>query len=91
MDGNKNITWAALVEMEPRLGCLYNYAQSVQATTSDFCANDIWYDRIKPVLLTLVGWYAVTDNETLTSSEAYELAVNMIYDQLPACRDCACI
>ena len=88
---NGNITWAGLIEAEPRLRDLYDYARAVKATTSTFCANDIWYEKIKPQLLYLVGWYCQSDNPILTTTGAYELAINMIYDQLPACRDCGCV
>ena len=92
MDGNENITWATLTELEPRLRDLYNYATEIKDPGGNyFCANLIWARALKPRLNTMVGFDACTDNEILTSPEAYKLAVDTIYDQLPACRNCTCI
>lgn len=91
MDGNENITWSTLTGLEPRLIDLYNYAQTVHDPGGvTFCANEIWYQNIKPQLITMVGWDALTDNEILTSPQAYELAIDVIYNELPACRACGC-
>jgi hypothetical protein len=53
-----------------------------------FCANDIWYDEIKPVLVKLVGWSA--RNPALRTTEAYDVAYQYLYNLLPDCRDCGC-
>jgi len=93
MDGN-NITWATLTELEPRLRDLYNYATEIRdmhIRGSYFCANLIWARALKPRLNTMVGFEAFTDDEILTSPAAYELAIDVIYNQLPACRACACV
>ncbi len=86
-----NITWATLVAEEPRLLDLYNFAASVQGADTSFCANTVWQHDIKPILSTLVGWDALTDNEILCSAAAYELALSVIYDELPACKNCGCL
>jgi hypothetical protein len=83
------MTFKEITKMEPRLRQLYNEARQVNATDEYFCANDTWYRRFKPRLMRLVGWYA--ENPELRTCKAYDVAYDTIYDQLPGCRNCACI
>jgi hypothetical protein len=59
------------------------------------CANNrfygggAFYDRgLKPRLIKLAGWEA--ENTLLKSSDAYDVAYEYIYSQLPNCRGCGC-
>lgn len=55
-----------------------------------FCANRRWCKEFKPRLLKLVGW-ARKDKPELSTTKAYDVAYEVIYGALPACRDCACL
>jgi hypothetical protein len=79
-----------LCEKEPYLATLLAQARAVHDDTSkpSFCANHVWVDVLKPQLLELVGWEA--RNPELRTSEAYDLAYDVIYEALPACRNCGC-
>ena len=83
------MTFEEIAKLEPRLKQLYNEARQVKATSEYFCANEVWYNEFKPRLMRLAGWHAA--NPELRTSEAYDLAYDAIYNQLPSCRNCACI
>ena len=78
----KTLTFANLVEIEPRLGELLAEAQAVSsAGNPNFCANRVWYgngDRngLKQKVEKLVGWEA--ENPQLTTESAYDLAYKTI-------------
>ncbi len=79
-----------LCEKEPRLRGLYAQARAIRDDrhTPSFCANNVWVNALKPQLLELVGWEA--RNPDLRTSEAYDLAYEMVYEALPDCRNCLC-
>jgi hypothetical protein len=78
------VTFDDLVAREPMLGHLYEAVDEVDGSSSDFCANRIWYDRFKPLLVRLVGYEARLDE--LRSEAAYDLAYETLYERLPACQ-----
>ena len=51
-----------------------------------FCANDVWYrpGSFKSRLVRLAGWWA--EKPELRTSEAYDVAYDELYQQLPDCR-----
>lgn len=56
----------------------------------DFCANEVWYGRgddggVKEKVAQLVGWDRKPD-PVLGSEEAYDIAYDALYDELPDCR-----
>lgn len=55
---NRQLTWRALVGLEPRLGALAADASVVTVTGERFCANKRWYGHggFKGRLEGLVGW-----------------------------------
>ena len=74
-----------ICEIEPQLGALYREARAYHKTADDnFCANDIWYGKMKSRFVELVGWTAM--KEKLRNSIDYQIAYAMIYDALPDCR-----
>ena len=98
--GTSRLTWADLVALEPRLTEL---AAEIRARghhgkpPATFCANCEWYGYrgrgvgYKARLCALVGWTARTEDPTLRSSRAYQIAYEHCYDQLPDCGpECAC-
>lgn len=82
------MNWQEITAIEPRLFDLEAEIQSVDAGEQVFCANRIWYDRFKPQVVALVGDYS--SNEQLRNQQAYSLAYQHLYDQLPGCRNCMC-
>lgn len=80
-----------LAAVEPKLSALLAEAGAVKddGKPKSFCANRHWYREFKPRLLNLVGWRR-TDVPGLGTSRAYDVAYAVIYDALPACRDCGC-
>lgn len=98
-DGNEEtpspgpVTWGWLARRLPALARLRAEARAIRddGTAPTFCANDIWYDDFKPRLSSLVGWGAESDDPLLQSSTAYDIAYDLIYDELPPCRNCGCL
>ena len=88
-------TWAQLARLELQLAALLVEARAVDSGDNPrFCANRVWYRDFKPRLLHLVGWGVKGRpgaHPVLTTSEAYGLATQTIYDALPGCRGCWCI
>jgi hypothetical protein len=57
----EDLTWTALVGRQPLLAELAHRCASADSWTNEhFCANELWYDDLKPTLLELVGWEADT-------------------------------
>ena len=51
------ITFDEICTLEPELRRLHNMAKMIgRRRGKSFCANRIWYDLLKPRLVTLVGW-----------------------------------
>ena len=76
-----NLTWASLVEHEPRLNALLADAKSIKDDRSkpNFCANAAWYGYsgwagLKRRLLFLVGWNRGMRSEGASSLEVVNLA-----------------
>lgn len=85
-------TWARIAKECPELSAMRDEARKVDGSDPHFCANDVWFDRFKPRLLRLVGWEApATAPEWMTTNTAYEIAYSTIYNELPECRQCACL
>jgi len=82
-----------LIGREPELAELYRVAKSYRDDQSlDFCANDIWYELLKPRLVKLVGGGRESCDFTLSTTLAYDVAYQTIYDALPHCRGlCPCV
>ncbi len=84
-------TWGDLIRHEPRLAALHAETMRVRSTGNpNFCANRVWIRDFKPRIECLVGWFAERNDPMLTTSAAYDLAYQMCYAPLPACRDCLC-
>jgi hypothetical protein len=93
----KPLTWARLVELEPRLAELLAEIRRVKddKRRSEFCANGAWYgtydtEGFKPRFASLVGFEAKGPAELKTMA-AYDLAYEKLYQALPNCRNCFCI
>jgi hypothetical protein len=78
------VTFEQLVKIEPRLKDLQSQAEQIDGSNPDFCANEVWYRALKPILLNLVGWEAA--HPLLKSKEAYDCAYQRIYERLPNCK-----
>jgi hypothetical protein len=89
MEQIKKQQWSALIEIEPMLGELQQRARNVKDEDGNhFCANAVWYSEFKPTLVNLAGFEA--KDRRLRSMRAYDLAYGTVYNELPACRNCAC-
>lgn len=85
-------TWHGLARHEPLLESLLMAAQAVRRPHGkSFCTNDVWYGSLKPFLTLLVGWECLRDDPYLSTSDAYDLAYQTIYNALPDCRGCICL
>jgi hypothetical protein len=91
----KPLTWAQMVEIEPRLAALLAEIRKIKDDKSKpgFCANLRWYgsyDRssLKGRFFRLAGFYAA--KEELRTMEAYDLGYDKLYSALPDCRNCPC-
>jgi hypothetical protein len=89
-DQSKRLTFDEICRIEPSVLHLYNRAKAIKddKRQRSFCANDIWLDHLKPLLMHLVGWSA--GKAELRTSQAYDLAYDKIYGALPNCRNCFC-
>lgn len=89
MEQIRDQQWDAIIQMEPLLGELQQRAHNVEDKGGDhFCANTIWYSEFKPTLTSLAGFEA--KDRRLRSMPIYDLAYSKVYNELPACRNCAC-
>ena len=83
-----NITFDQLCEIEPRLRHLETMVKSIQAEKK-FCANEVWYRKegIKSRIRQLVGYEGChSKNDTLCTSEAYDVTYQHLWAILPDCR-----
>ncbi len=92
----EEISWAKLVEHEPKLKDLYEEARSIKPEPGEvYCANFTWYSpegrNMKKRMMKLVGIMRSGGPGILRTSEAYDLAYKKIYNALPACRGCGCL
>src|SRR5262245_39407179 len=98
------LTFNDLVALEPRLAHLLTEARSHKPSRK-FCANEAWYgyfgfSGLKDKLLRLVGWGRETapdgvteaaEEQTLKSSQAYDVAYHTVCQALPDCGpECVC-
>lgn len=71
--------------IEPKLMEMYQFVTSIDPSMDgSFCANEIWYRDLKPLLLTLVGHYSEVD--AISDARSYDVAYQTIYRALPNCR-----
>ncbi len=92
------MSWATLVSLEPALDDLLARARAVCDRGGQFFCPVDEFAREEPgqsSLLTsmseLVGWHARRRHPLLTTSEAWDLALRTILENLPPCRGCGCI
>jgi len=98
------VTFNELVALEPRLADLLTEARAYKPGPK-FCANAVWYGYhgslgLKSKLARLVGWARLVPlagaidaatEETLKSSQAYDVGYGTVYDALPDCGEqCEC-
>jgi len=85
------LSFEKIMAMEPEVKRLYSIARMVSDDPQKpyFCANLIWYELMKPVLLRCVGWERPL-KDILSTEFAYSLAYKNISEQLPDCRNCGC-
>jgi len=77
----KELTFAKLVTLEPRLGALYKEAEEAPKLPY-WSANRNWYKEFKPRMVRLVGFSAHTPGKLIHSCEAYDLAYQTISQAL---------
>jgi hypothetical protein len=80
------LTCEQLAAREPEPGQLREEIEQVEAINSTFCANRIWYERLRSRMMKLVGDMAQSENPVIISSEAYDLSYQTLYHLLPPCR-----
>lgn len=90
-------TWKRLIEIEPMLELLRLAVAAVKddGTSPYFCANEWWYGRgdhgFKGRMSRLVGWTSDKGYDPfLRTQEAYDVAYDVLYNELPNCRNCGC-
>jgi len=85
-----SIDWKRICQLSPQMLYLYQEAKSIKddKRKKRFCANDIWYNRLKPFMANHVGWSSPIPE--LRSSQAYSITCDRIYEALPNCRNCFC-
>ena len=91
------MTFDEMLELEPRLRALRDEIRRVKDDGREhLCANELWYgtseipfaDTFKGRMCKLVGWDA--DVPALRTEEAYDVALDALYSELPDCRNCGC-
>ena len=86
----ETVSWQRLAAAEPRLAALENGVRAaalVDRGRRRFCANSVFYRRVKPRLSLLVGWGRREQGpDVLFAYEAYDLAYKHLFDLLPDCR-----
>lgn len=80
-------TFADLAAIEPRLQALLDEARGICAVKG-YVAGKVWYGYggypgLKPRLLDLVGWERPEAHPLLSTSAAYDVAYETIYEALP--------
>lgn len=97
---SKKLTWGKLTKLEPELIMLETMIKREAPTRDDegeryFCANNVWYEKYKPILLRLIGKYREDklkyNDPYLKTSNAYDTAYTHLYNLLPDCCNCSCI
>lgn len=90
----ESVTWEKLCKLEPALLNLELTARSLARAEGrkrvNRCGNRVWYDRIKPRLIHLVGWCREDKHPVLSTSKAYDTAYQHLYSIMPDCRRCSC-
>lgn len=98
--------WKRAVRLQPMIAQLLGEARAVQddPSHSSFCANNIWYGKngvpgMKGALSDMVGWHACyalagkptgDDEKFIKSEKVYTVCTQVVWEGLPACRNCAC-
>lgn len=81
----RDLNWKSLLEIKPELNELLQTAKGVKNARSHFCANSYWI--YNPIGLSynqvLKKWF---END----AEAYKVAAEKIYSNLPDCKSCYC-
>jgi hypothetical protein len=73
-----------MCQLEPRLFELWMEASTIKPYPSaGFCANHVWFTRLKPRLAKLAGFEA--GNSALRSNLCYDIAYSAVYYALPDC------
>ncbi len=82
-----------LAVLEPGIVELLREAELVKddGTAESFCPNVIFGTRFKPRILALVGWERPEKDPVLSSSAAYDVVYDAIYNPMPPCRNCFCL
>jgi hypothetical protein len=86
------LTFENMAAVYPELQNMREEARRVDGSDPHFCANAVWYSDFKPRVLRLVGFEAPRNApDWMTTPDAYDVAYQTIYNELPYCRDCACL
>lgn len=86
----QKITWETIIAIDPYFDDLLREIEGIEQG-ENFCANNVWYKRYKPIVLRRVGWYAPNyAPEILKTERAYEIVYEKLYDALPNCKGCGC-
>jgi hypothetical protein len=83
----------ALIALDPQIDLLLREAAGVRddRRKAYFCGNEVFYTRFKPRVASLVGWFRRDGRPELSTSVAYDVVFDAVYDKMPACRRCACL
>lgn len=97
-------TWEQLVALEPRLGDLLARCQRIKSEDENdpdppdphFCRNHLWaigrpgFPRLKGEMNKLVGFGSKHPEPIMHTCAAWDVAMEVLLDALPACRACGC-
>lgn len=81
----RDLNWESLLLIKPKLNELLQAARAVRSTRSHFCANSYWL--YNP---TDLGYSQVLKKWFGNNPEAYKVAAEKIYSNLPDCKACFC-
>ena len=88
------LAWETLVKLEPHLQELRDRAKRLkpEPDADYFCANEAWLrGGLKDELCALVGWDRISGDPILRTEEAYDVAYDAVYKELPDCFNCVCM
>jgi len=90
----KKMTFEEMCKFDPAIKVLYETAKNTDGSHKHFCANFVWYKKLKPTLIHRVGFERLDylpKNKFMGTEHAYKIAYQSIYDALPPCKECMCL
>lgn len=89
-DKTIHICFNRMMEIEPELSIPEHFVNTIRRKRrpKTFCAIEFWLDRVKPLIVAKVGYYA--EKAALQNSDAYDVAYSYLWELMPGCgSECA--